>query len=222
MRGNRSQAGAGVRAARARTRPRVTRRSPSCSRPTRCSRPASSSEAVALYKKIAGRQRRHARPRSRASAPAGRLSKPRRGGTGNAARAAHRSDQSVALRWRAKFSPMPIIARARPRKRSPTIPGLAADKDAPRRLRQRAEAMATFLKGGGDNDFGTVPHDAPPPTPDASLKAPRRASMSRLRSAYRCLALPLALVGVRYAATPAAAMRSASSDWFIRPARNPT
>ncbi len=41
---------------------------------------------------------------------------------------------------------------------------LANDKDAPLGLRQRSEAMETFLKGGGDNDYGTLPHDAPPPT----------------------------------------------------------
>jgi len=42
---------------------------------------------------------------------------------------------------------------------------LAADKDAPLGLRQRADAMATFLKGGGDNDYGTLPQATKPPAP---------------------------------------------------------
>jgi len=43
--------------------------------------------------------------------------------------------------------------------------GLAADKDAPLGLRQRSEAMATFLKGGGDNDYGALPKESAPPAP---------------------------------------------------------
>lgn len=39
---------------------------------------------------------------------------------------------------------------------------LAADSGASRALRARARAMATFMKAGGDKDFGTVP---PPPAP---------------------------------------------------------
>lgn len=39
---------------------------------------------------------------------------------------------------------------------------LAADSGASRALRTRARAMATFMKAGGDRDFGTVP---PPPAP---------------------------------------------------------
>ena len=39
---------------------------------------------------------------------------------------------------------------------------LAADKDAPPSLRQRADAMATFIQTSGGKDFGTVP---PPPQP---------------------------------------------------------
>jgi hypothetical protein len=40
---------------------------------------------------------------------------------------------------------------------------IANDTDAPVPLRQRAKVMATFLKAGGDRDYGTVP--APPPQP---------------------------------------------------------
>lgn len=47
---------------------------------------------------------------------------------------------------------------------------LANDKNAPMGLRQRCDAMAIFLKGGGDNDYGTIPHSAPA-TP-APAKAP--------------------------------------------------
>ena len=43
--------------------------------------------------------------------------------------------------------------------------GLAADKDAPMGLRQRADAMATFIKGGGDNDYGSLPQETKPPAP---------------------------------------------------------
>jgi hypothetical protein len=39
---------------------------------------------------------------------------------------------------------------------------LAADKDAPNSLRQRAEAMATLLRTSGGKDYGTVPE---PPKP---------------------------------------------------------
>jgi len=42
---------------------------------------------------------------------------------------------------------------------------LADDKDAPSGTRQRAAAMATFLKNGGLANYGTVP---PPPTPPAA------------------------------------------------------
>lgn len=41
---------------------------------------------------------------------------------------------------------------------------LAGETDAPIGVRQRANAMATFLKAGGDANFGTVP---PPPSPAA-------------------------------------------------------
>lgn len=44
---------------------------------------------------------------------------------------------------------------------------LASDKDAPMGVRQRADAMATFLKGGGDNDYGTLPKQAPAPAAPA-------------------------------------------------------
>lgn len=49
---------------------------------------------------------------------------------------------------------------------------LAADKDAPQGLKGRANAMATFLKAGGDKDFGTVPRPAPPPAQQATPAAP--------------------------------------------------
>ena len=41
---------------------------------------------------------------------------------------------------------------------------LAADKDAPASLRQRADAMVTLIETSGGKDFGTVP---PPPKPTA-------------------------------------------------------
>ena len=44
---------------------------------------------------------------------------------------------------------------------------IANDTDAPVPLRQRSEVMATFLKAGGDHDFGTVP--APPKPPQSAL-----------------------------------------------------
>ncbi len=42
---------------------------------------------------------------------------------------------------------------------------LAAEKDAPPGLQTRANAMATFLKAGGDKNFGTVPRPLPPASP---------------------------------------------------------
>jgi hypothetical protein len=45
--------------------------------------------------------------------------------------------------------------------------GLAADKDAPMGVRQRSDAMATFLRGGGDNDYGTLPKAPAQPAPAA-------------------------------------------------------
>lgn len=45
---------------------------------------------------------------------------------------------------------------------------LAADTGASQSLRARAHAMATFLKSGGDKDFGTVP--PPPPAQPANPK----------------------------------------------------
>jgi hypothetical protein len=40
---------------------------------------------------------------------------------------------------------------------------LADEGDAPAGLRGRARAMASFLKAGGDKEFGTVPKPVPPP-----------------------------------------------------------
>jgi hypothetical protein len=45
---------------------------------------------------------------------------------------------------------------------------LAADKDAPASLRQRAEAMATLIRTSGGKDYGTVP---PPAKPDAAASS---------------------------------------------------
>lgn len=42
---------------------------------------------------------------------------------------------------------------------------LGAEKDAPDGVRGRANAMAIFLKAGGDRNFGTVPRPALPPAP---------------------------------------------------------
>lgn len=44
---------------------------------------------------------------------------------------------------------------------------LAADKDAPASLRQRAEAMASLLQTSGDKDYGTVPLPPKPEAPQA-------------------------------------------------------
>lgn len=41
---------------------------------------------------------------------------------------------------------------------------IAAEHDAPKGVRMRSEAMATFLGGGGDKDFGTVPADKTAPS----------------------------------------------------------
>ncbi len=48
---------------------------------------------------------------------------------------------------------------------------LAKDKDAPDGIRQRATAMAAFLKEGGLRDFGSVPLP-PKPTPASTPPAP--------------------------------------------------
>jgi len=45
---------------------------------------------------------------------------------------------------------------------------LAADPESPQGLRNRAEAMTTFLKNGGAVNYGTVPADAVPPPPEAA------------------------------------------------------
>jgi hypothetical protein len=44
---------------------------------------------------------------------------------------------------------------------------LATDPESPEGLRNRAEAMASFLKNGGAVNYGTVPADAVPPPPQA-------------------------------------------------------
>lgn len=51
---------------------------------------------------------------------------------------------------------------------------LAAETGAPIGVRQRANAMATFLKAGGDTDYGTVP--PPPAKPAGPAKAPAKPS----------------------------------------------
>lgn len=50
---------------------------------------------------------------------------------------------------------------------------LKDDKDAPRPLRARANAMAVFLKAGGDANVGTVPKPVPPPTAPDQQGAPQ-------------------------------------------------
>jgi hypothetical protein len=45
---------------------------------------------------------------------------------------------------------------------------LASDPESPEGLRNRAEAMAAFLKNGGAVNYGTVPADAAPPAPAAN------------------------------------------------------
>ncbi len=57
---------------------------------------------------------------------------------------------------------------------------LAAEDKAPIGVRQRANAMATFLKAGGDKDFGSVPAEVKPAPakPDAS-KTPKKESRAK-------------------------------------------
>lgn len=45
---------------------------------------------------------------------------------------------------------------------------LAADKDAPTSLRQRADAMATLIRTSGGKDYGTVPEPAKPAAPQGT------------------------------------------------------
>jgi hypothetical protein len=49
---------------------------------------------------------------------------------------------------------------------------LAKDSNAPRPLRGRADAMATFIKGGGDKEYGTVPKPALPQMIPGNPKGP--------------------------------------------------
>jgi hypothetical protein len=49
---------------------------------------------------------------------------------------------------------------------------IAKSSDATRPLRGRAEAMATFIKGGGDKEYGTVPKPALPQVTPGSPKGP--------------------------------------------------
>ncbi len=49
---------------------------------------------------------------------------------------------------------------------------LAKNSDVPRTLRGRADAMATFIKGGGDKEYGTVPKPAPPQITPGNPKGP--------------------------------------------------
>lgn len=46
---------------------------------------------------------------------------------------------------------------------------LAREPDAPQGIRERASAMAAYLKSGGDKDVGTVPKPAPPPVPSIDV-----------------------------------------------------
>ncbi len=43
---------------------------------------------------------------------------------------------------------------------------LAADKNAPQALHERAAAMTNFLTAGGGRDYGTIPRPATKPAPD--------------------------------------------------------
>jgi hypothetical protein len=47
---------------------------------------------------------------------------------------------------------------------------LAKNSDVPRTLRGRADAMATFIKGGGDKEYGSVPKPAVPQMTPANPK----------------------------------------------------
>jgi hypothetical protein len=49
---------------------------------------------------------------------------------------------------------------------------LAKEADAPRTIRGRADAMATFIRAGGDKEFGTMPKSALPPDAQANPKGP--------------------------------------------------
>jgi hypothetical protein len=48
--------------------------------------------------------------------------------------------------------------------------GIAGNRDAPAAVRERSHAMAVFLAGGGDRNFGSVP--APPPQPAQAASPP--------------------------------------------------
>jgi hypothetical protein len=55
---------------------------------------------------------------------------------------------------------------------------LAADKNAPQALHERATAMTTFLTAGGGQDYGTLPHPAPKAAP-ASADAPPQGKQAK-------------------------------------------
>lgn len=56
---------------------------------------------------------------------------------------------------------------------------LSADEKAPIGVRQRANAMATFLKAGGDKDYGTVPPVAKPEPAKPAAKTSKKESPAK-------------------------------------------
>ena len=59
---------------------------------------------------------------------------------------------------------------------------LAGETEAPIGVRQRANAMAIFLKAGGDKDFGTIPSAPPPPAAKPAPDAPAPATPVKHRA----------------------------------------
>ena len=62
---------------------------------------------------------------------------------------------------------------------------LATDPESPQGLRNRAQAMVTFLKSGGAVNFGTVPAEAAPLPPQTEAPAPTPEATKRPRRTPR-------------------------------------
>ena len=67
---------------------------------------------------------------------------------------------------------MPTITPASLKEAQAAFESLAKETDASSAIRGRAEAMATFLKAGGDKEFGTVPKPVPALAAQGNPKGP--------------------------------------------------